>query len=406
MYRAAPPDIRHAARPSRSASRRPLLGVVGALALAAGLMACGGVRPDHVAPQAGVTPDQLGGPANPEAIVVRVGPYSIAGATLNRFVRAELRSEPSSEQLVPPDFSACVAHLEAESAAIGERPRGPSQLRRECQTRYRAVAQAVLDRLISYEWLIGGARELGVPIGDREAKVSLDRYRHEDFPSGAQFRRFLAGRTLADIMLETRAKLAPAAVRRAIKDRVRPMTQAQIMSYYALHRFQYLLAAERDLKIARTATEAAAVKVRAEIASGRSFASVVGRLSVRQPVNSNEGSVLELQPHTYGEPNLNQAIFTAAPGVLVGPVRTWFGYFVFEVTRIRFERERPLAQVQAAIRRRLARPLQEQALAGFVKQWRTRWTARTDCSPGYVVPECRQFRGSPAPSPEGLSPLN
>jgi hypothetical protein len=338
--------------------------------------------------------------------VVRVGSYSITGATFNRFLGAELSNQLGSEQLVPPDFSACVAHLQAESAAIGERPPGSSQLRSECQTRYQALLQTVLGRLISNEWLIGGARELGVPIGDREVKVSLDRYRHDNFASEAQFRRFLAGRTPADIMFETRAKLASEAIRRAIKDRVRPIPRAQIASYYELHRFQYLMVAERDLKIARTEMEASAAKVRAEIASGKSFASVVKTLPVRQALNSNEGLVLELQPHEYGEPKLNQAIFTATPGVLTGPVSTSYGYFVFEVTKIRFERAKSLADVQASIRRQLARPLQEQALARFSKQWRATWTARTDCSPATLCPKCRQFRGSPSVPLEGPFTLN
>jgi len=380
-----------------------LLCSVGAVVVTATLAACGGSGAVHVITQASTTPDRLGGPAKAAAVVVRVGPDPIVGATLNRLVEAKLRGEPSADRLVPPDFSACVAHLEAESTVIGERPSGRSQLRRECKTRYQAVVQMVLDRLISNEWKIGGAGELGAPVSDRAMRADLDRF-WQHFASEAQFRRLLAGRTLADLMFETRARLASDAIRRAIKDRVPHVTRAQAMSYYTLHKFQYLVAGERDLKIARTATEASAAKVKSEVASGKSFASVVRKLSVRQPVNSNEGSVLELQPHVYGEPNLNEAIFTASPGVLVGPVSTWFGYFVFEVTKIGLERERPFAEVQASIRRQLSRPQQEQALAAFSAQWRATWTARTDCSPGYVVPGCRQFKG-PLPA-EGLSPLN
>lgn len=332
--------------------------------------------------------------------MARVGPYSITGATVNRFLGAELSSgESASEQLTPPEFSACVAHLKAGSAAIAVPTPRPSQLRNECRTRYQTLLQTVLDRLISDAWLIGGARELGVPASDREVRVSLDRYRH-DFSSEVRFRRFLAGRTLADIIFEIRAKLASQTIRRAVKDRVRPITQAQITSYYKQHRFQYLATAERDLKIARAATESSAAKVRAEIASGKSFASVVRHLRTRQALNSKEGLVLELQPHEYGERKLNQAIFTAIPGKLMGPVGTSYGYFVFEVTKVRFEREKPLAKVRTSIQRQLARPLQEQALVRFIKRWKATWTARTNCSPGSIVPECRQFKGVPLKPPE------
>ena len=398
-------EPRSAVPPGNESRDVTLLGVIGVLVVAIGFMACGEGGPAYRAVRTNA-PDRLSGRVNPRAVIVRVGPYSITGARFNRFVSVERGSEPSAERLVPPDFSVCVSHLRAEATALGEGPRGSSQLRRECRTRYRTVAQAVLDRLISYEWLIGGAGEVGAPLGDREVEARLSRVRYDRLSGGAPSRRLLAERTPADLVFETRAKLALEAIRRALRDRGRPITPLQIAGYYALHKFDYLLTAERDLEIVRTATEASAAKVKAEIASGKSFATVVRKLSVRQPVDSDEGSVRELQPHAYGEPNLNQAIFTATPGVLVGPVSTWFGYFVFEVTKIRFEREKPLAEVQASIRRRLARPRQDQALTGFIKRWTATWTARTDCSPGYVVPGCRQFKGSPPPLPEGLSPLN
>jgi PPIC-type PPIASE domain len=358
-----------------------------------------------VAIPAQVAAEQPRGPANPRAVVVRIGAYSVTGATLNRFLGAELGSQPESEHLVPPDFSACVAHLEAEAAARGERSPSLAQLRSECQARYRTVLQTVLRRLIADEWLIGGSRQLGVATSESEVKAYLDRYRHDGFSSKAQFQHFLAGRTVADVMFEMKAKLASEAIRRAIKDRVRPIARKQITSYYNSHKFHYLVTGSRDVEIARTATESSAAKVKAEVASGKSFASVVRKLPLHQPEGSSEGLVLELGPHAYGEPNLNEAIFTARPGVLTGPIGTWYGYLVFEVTKIRIERLKPLAQVEASIRQKLARPPQAEALAAFTRRWRTTWTARTDCSSGDVVPGCRQFKGSPGAT-EGLPALN
>ena len=322
------------------------------------------------------------GPANPDATIAQVGPYSLKGATFNGSVEAALRSESASEPLNPPQFNDCVARLRAEAATIGEHASGTSKLRTECQTRYQAVLQAVLERLISDEWWIVGARELGVRVSERE------------------------GRRRADAALETRARRASEAIRRAVLGRIAPVTREQIVNYYKQHRFEYLVAGKRDLRIARTLTRAAAAKVKAEVASGRSFASVVEHLTVQQPVDSSDGLVLELQPHVYGEPNLNEAIFTAAPHVLSGPIYTWFGYFVFEVTEVKSEREKPLAEVEASIRRRLQQPTRERALSAFDKQWNAAWTARTSCSPGDVVPKCREFKGVPIAAPEDLSTLD
>jgi foldase protein PrsA len=41
---------------------------------------------------------------------------------------------------------------------------------------------------------------------------------------------------------------------------------------------------------------------------------------------------------------------------------------------------------------------QQRALAGFLREFTARWTARTSCSAGYVVQECPQFNGPRAPA--------
>jgi hypothetical protein len=367
-----------------TSAHRPLA-FIAALALAGGLAACGGGGSGHagaaatpVATQASVVARPLRAPANPSAVVAQVGPYPITGATIARFIAAEQSSWSASERLVAPDFKACVAHLRIESGARGESPPAASQLRSECQTRYLGLLESSLERLIGDEWVIGAARELGVPINERVA-------------------------------LPTRAKLASAAIRRAVMDRVATITQAQVASYYAHHHFQFLANAQRDVEIARAFTQSSVAKARHEIAAGRSFASVVARLNeegVHPTAFTLEGLAMELKPDEWGEPNLNEAIYAAKPGVLSEPVSTWYGWFVFRVTRIRFEHETPLADVQASIRRQLQDPPRERALAAFIEQWRATWRARTVCSPGDVVAECRQAKGSLAAAPEGPPKLD
>ena len=377
-----------------------------------GLAACGGSTPSHdvtsarVATPTAVTPEQPQGPANSAEIVARVGPYPITGATFDRWIAAAIGSGPPTERLVPPHFSACVANLRTEAGAAAQHAPSPAQLEGECRTRYQELLESVLDRLISSYWLIGGASELGVPVSTRQVEVALERYRRAHFSSEAQLQSFLAGRTLADLALEIRTQLASQAIKQALKERAdRLVGQSQIAAYYKAHQFQYLAAGERNVEIARTEAAATAAKVRSEIESGKSFASVVRKLTISQALNSHEGLVIALQPHEYGEPNLNEAIFTTPPGVLSGPIKTWFGYFVFRVMKITSNRETPLAEVQASIRRRLVSPLEQQALAAFIKHWTATWTAQTVCSRGDVVPKCRGFSGSPADHFEEPSPL-
>jgi hypothetical protein len=67
---------------------------------------------------------------------------------------------------------------------------------------------------------------------------------------------------------------------------------------------------------------------------------------------------------------------------------------VFDVTKIREEDKKPLREVSATIRGQLTKQLQKQALTRFAARWQATWVARTSCSPGEIVPGCRESKGS------------
>ena len=307
----------------------------------------------------------------PDQVVARVGPDVITAAMLGRQVVAERDSDGSGVRLLPPSFRACVDQREAQVA----RRDGAAQRARfetECRGRYRALQRRALQRLISAEWLIGGARELGVATGAAEGERQT--------------------RGLVPAAISGRAAQS---IRSAVEARAGPLSQSQVSGYYAQHKYLYVSGEqEREVYIAKTAAKVTAMRVEHEIAAGRSFAQVVKESGVAQADYSDEGLVLELRPREYGEPRLNRAIFSAKPGVLTGPVSTSFGYFVFKVRGVSAAHYKPLAAVEAIIRRGLRRNRRLQALERFARRLSARWTARTSCRRGYEVPGCRQAGGS------------
>ncbi len=122
------------------------------------------------------------------------------------------------------------------------------------------------------------------------------------------------------------------------------------------------------------------------------------------PVVGGEGLVLGYEPGLYREPPLDHAIFVAKPNVLSGPVGISLGYYVFEVKRTYPPHQKTLAQAQATIRQQLPDKAYKQALVAFIKGWRVRWKAKTDCQAGYVVVKCRQFKASGAAQLEKEDP--
>jgi hypothetical protein len=241
-----------------------------------------------------------------------------------------------------------------------------------------ALSKAIHDR-----WLIGEAEDEGLKISDAEV-----------------------GHEVAELTDEILART---------RRRERAVTQAEVARFYAARTKQFASPQRRDVHIVRTTTRAAALAARRRIESGASFASVAKQLSaVAQPVRSTNGLITGLTPNYYSEKPLNDAIFSARRGRVYGPVfaserqvvasQAGTGYFVFEVIRVTPRRRLQLALVRSEIASILTERRRKATLAAAVKAFRKKWTAQTDCSPGYIVAGCRQAKPSNAPStdPSGL----
>jgi parvulin-like peptidyl-prolyl isomerase len=246
-------------------------------------------------------------------------------------------------------------------------------------------------------WVIGGAAEEGVRVSDRELQQQLGEVVRRQSRARVEEGLARSDRTWADFVYETKAGLLAEGIRRVFKKKTAHPTQAQVASYYNTNKQLFGVPERRYLEIARVGTKAEALKIKREIASGKSFASVVKTLPLVQPFFSKEGVVPRYQPHLYHEAALNNAIFAAKPNVLGGPVRIDLGYYIFEVKRVYPVRQSPLARVQAQIRRELPPKAYREALAAWIGKWRARWKTKTDCQPGYVVVKCKQFHGTPPP---------
>ena len=99
-------------------------------------------------------------------------------------------------------------------------------------------------------------------------------------------------------------------------------------------------------------------------------------------------------------------------GVLEGPVKTPFGVYVFRVKKVTPGSAQSLKQSEATIKAQLIATKQQSALSNFVKKFKSKWTAKTDCLATYngvplasVVMDCKQYKApktsttTPTPTP-------
>jgi foldase protein PrsA len=299
----------------------------------------------------------------------------------------------------PPSYTACIAHLQATSPASKTQPPTQALLKSQCEQQYKTLQQEVLGFLITSQWVLGEADALGVKVSDKEVKQRFAQIKSTQFPTPGAFEKFLAssGQTVSDLLVRVKGNIVAQKIQQKVAKRKANVTQAQIAKYYKENPQRFGVPEKRTVEVILAKSEAAASKAKQEVASGKSFASVAKRVSI-DPTSRATGGLLPQVVKGQEEKSLDAAIFTAQPNALDGPVKTVFGYYVFEVKGITPGNQLTLAQAQATIKQQLTASQQQSALANFVKNFKKKWVAKTDCRAGYVVMDCKQYKAPKTPS--------
>ena len=301
----------------------------------------------------------------------------------------------------PPAYTACIAHLRATAPKPAKGSSAPTdaQLKTQCEQEYKTLQQEVLGFLISSEWVLGEAASLGVNASDKEVKKRFESIRNQQFPKAAEFEHFLAnsGQSVSDLLLRVKLNLLSSKIQQKVVRSKGVVTKKEIEKYYKENPSRFGVPERRDLEIILVKTEAEATAAKHEVESGKSFASVAKKVSI-DPTSKANGGLLPGVVKGQEEKALDEAAFKAKAGVLEGPVKTSFGVYVFRVKRISPGSTQSLAQSEATIKAQLTATQQQSALTNFVKSFKKKWTAKTDCRSGFVVMNCKQYK-----APKGSS---
>jgi foldase protein PrsA len=296
----------------------------------------------------------------------------------------------------PPAYNACIAHLQAiaPKPAKGQAKPTAAMLKAQCEQQYTALKQQVLGFLISANWVIGEASDQGVKVSDNEVKKQFSQIKSQQFPKEADFQKFLAtsGQTVSDLLLRVKLNLLSSKIQQKVsKNAGKKPSQKEIQAYYEQHKSQYGQPERRNILIILTKTQAQAEKAKKEIQSGKSFSSVAKSASI-DPVSKASGGSLPGVVKGQEEKALDTAVFGAKLNVLGGPVKTPFGYYIYEVKKTLPASQQAFSQVQASIQQQITAQSQQKALSEFVKNFRKKWTARTECRSAYLVQDCKSYK--------------
>jgi foldase protein PrsA len=340
----------------------------------------------------------------PGNAVATVDGSSIEKASFDHWLTVASRSggQAAAAAPKPPAFAACIKQKgkTTPAPAKGQPKVTDAQLKAQCKQEYGALRDQVLQLLVSFKWIEGEAKAMNIKVTDKEIQKTFDKQKKEAFPKAADFTKFLkdSGQTEADILKRVRLDSLSNKIREKVTKGKDKVTDAQIEAYYNKNKARFAKPEQRDLRIVLTKGEAKAKQAKQAIEGGQAFGKVAKKFSIDQ-ASKAQGGKLPAVAKGQQEKALDTAIFKAKKGELTGPVKTQFGYYVFEVTKVTPASQQTLAQAKATIKQTLASQNQQKALDKFVKSFRKRWKAKTDCADNFRTQDCKNApKATPTPS--------
>jgi foldase protein PrsA len=341
----------------------------------------------------------------PGNAVAEVDGNAIEKSSYDHWLQVAARSSgqgAAGKAPVPPDFKECIAQKRKTTPkpAKGQPEVTDEQLKTQCKQEYEQLRDQVLQLLISFQWLEGEAAEQDIKVTDAEVKKSFEQQKKQSFPKAADFEKFLkdSGQSEADVLLQVKADLLATKIRDKVVKGKDKVSDAQIQDFYNKNKARFAQPEKRDLQVVLTKGEAKADQARKALASGQSWKAVSKKFSIDE-ASKAQGGKLPAQAEGTLEKQLDEAVFKAAKGKLSGPVKTQFGFYVFEVTKVTPASQQTLEQAKETIRQTLQSQNQQKALEAFSKDYSKRWKKKTDCRDGYVVQQCKQGpKATPTPT--------
>jgi foldase protein PrsA len=319
------------------------------------------------------------------------------------YVAAEGQAAQSPGQPVivpsdPPNFDKCVAQVRAQIPSL--KKTADKTLKADCKQLFTSLSGQVMDFLIKAYWYQADAHKLGIKITDAQVQSALTKAKKAQFSTDAQYQQFLkqSGQTTNDILFRVRVNQI---FQKLTGRHPSAVTTAAIANYYNSHKSQFGTPQSRNLQVVLTKTQAEANKAKAALASGQSWKDVAKKYSIDP--SKSQGGVLNGVTVGQQDAGLTKAAFAAAPGKLVGPVKTQFGYYLIKVNKVNPATQRTLAQSTALIKQTLQSQLQTQAQTAVDSHAKKDWYKKTSCKTLYAMADCNGYKAPKTSSTAGAA---
>jgi parvulin-like peptidyl-prolyl isomerase len=285
---------------------------------------------------------------------------------------------------------------------------------------YKQIKDQAMQTALQIAWIVGEGNKEGLSFTDTEIQQSLQQIKSQ-FKTQAEYvkARDQAGLTDADVLERARLQLIQNKIQDNISKSVGAVSDGDAGDYYEANKEQFTQPAKRTIRVIQN-TDVHQINLAYQALrtddSDANWKKVAAQYST-DPTSKDKGGLrADVVPGSFQQP-LDDEIFKAPQGEVLGPVRTSTGNFVFEVFSATPETVQGLddttstatggapAKVSDQIKQQIKSQQQQEALTAFGDDFRDYWTNLTQCGSDYLVSGCDNFNGGgPTCDPDKLAP--
>jgi foldase protein PrsA len=329
----------------------------------------------------------------PPNAVAKVGDETITQDEFDKWVETAAKSSAQGGAAVvpdPPEFTKCVAAKKNAPTQAGQSKQSDADLKKQCKTEYDTLKGQVMQFLIQAEWVLQEAEKRDIKVSDKAIRKTLEDQKKQTFPTEKAYQNYLktSGMTEADVLFRVKLNELQTKLTQDVTEDAAKVTDADVQEYYDKNKNRFAQPEQRDLLVVLTKTEEKAQQAKDALDSGQPWKQVVKQYSIDE-TSKAEGGKLPAVAKGQQDKALEDAVFAASKGDVEGPVKTQFGWYVFEVTKISPASQQSLEQSRDTIKNLLRSQRQQKTLDAFVKDFREEYKDETNCADDYRVAECK-----------------
>ena len=269
----------------------------------------------------------------------------------------------------------------------------------EDDPQFEQVEQSALSNAIQTRWVKGEAEERGITVADRDIEQSFQQIVEEQLGGEKGYEQFLkqsevdgepafdeeAVRAVAEL-----TAISDRLQSQALPDETPDVPDEDVEHYYDANIEQFQTPETRDVRVILNPDAAeidAAIEDLGDSPTPEDWEAAAKKYSTDEATKS-QGGLRRAVAEGQNEPALDEAIFSAEQGEVVGPIEGDSGSYVIQVEEISEAATTPLDDVRDQIVQTLQQGISQDAITRFRDSFIAKWTSRTFCDEAVVVDLC------------------